>query len=567
MLTAALFLLAAAAPQRGFAEERALLDRRLETLRRLLPDAPTAASDVATLREMADAIRLQGLDAVARPPVETGTLGYVAVDLTAAGRYSDLDRFFRQIALHPRPIDVESLSLKATPEELVRVTAVVRFPFRPARARLPAAPQGARAAGAPRASADAYLRDQALALAKSEALAGLRRTRRNPRLFLSELAAIARDRPVVFTEASLADEFVVRGLTVGEAPSRDLEARFERGFFRMSEFLMARQGACRRFEARGKSPVAGPDAELPLPAEDPFRQDETPCRVDRDAGRGPVIQLGNPVGRGERARGPATLRLRDVDLADLFFVLHQITGRAFLVDGDVSGRVGVDAGGVSLDDVYQALRKAGLRLVDVGPLTRVMASEAAAAHATPASLPASPAPDEAAPPEPKRAGFELKREGVREILAVMTDIDASLAALGPAGFLGRASLWIDDAPLDAVRAALLDSAGLQEHLEDDQRVVRRGTATDEVFPIAGVPPDRRLAMRPEDVDVLDFELAGLATSGDGYVAFAYVPTGRLHAYRAGDRLADAVVRSISSTDVELETDEGRLRLPLPPLSR
>jgi len=42
-------LLLAAAPVRPFAEERLLLDRRLETLRRMLPDGATPGNDVALL--------------------------------------------------------------------------------------------------------------------------------------------------------------------------------------------------------------------------------------------------------------------------------------------------------------------------------------------------------------------------------------------------------------------------------------------------------------------------------------------------------------------------------------
>ena len=90
---------------------------------------------------------------------------------------------------------------------------------------------------------------------------------------------------------------------------------------------------------------------------------------------------------------------------------------------------------------------------------------------------------------------------------------------------------------------------------------------DPVFPVAGQPPDRKLVLRPEDVDMLDFDFAGVATGGQGYVAFAYAPTGRLQAYRIGAKLADATVRAVSATDVELDTEEGRIRLALPPLSR
>lgn len=557
----ALLLLAALA-QRPFAEERSLLDRRLETLRRLLPDGPTAAADVAALREMGAAAALQGFDAVARPPEGGDALGFVVVDVAAAGRFADLDRFFRQIALQPRPIDVASLSLHAAPDDLVRVGATVRFPFRQPRAPLPPPPLGVRApSGAPRPQADAFLRDQSLALAKSESLAALRRARRNPRLFLAELAAIARDRPVVFSEATLADEFVVRGLTLGEAASRDLEARFERGFFRMSEFLMARLGACRRFEAKGRSPVAGPEAELPLPAEDPFRQEAAPCRVDRDDGRGPAIQAGD----ARRGATGLTVRLRDADLADLFFVLHEVTGRGFVVDGDVAGRVQVELTGLALDDVLQALRKSGLHLSEFGSLLRV------AARPGDGRGDASGTAAEAGDGEPRRVAFGLKREGVREILAVMAEIEPSLAALGPQGFLGRASLWLSDAPLADVRGALLSAAGLLERVEEGRRVLRRpASSEDPVFPVAASAPDRRLSLRPSEVALADFELAGIAAdrSGAGVpVAFGYGPTGRLHAYRAGDRLADAVVRSVSAGELELETDEGTLRLALPALGR
>ena len=70
-----------------FAEERLLLDRRLETLRRILPDGPTASADVLVVRDLAEAARLARVEIQPRPPVESGARGEVVLDLTALGGY------------------------------------------------------------------------------------------------------------------------------------------------------------------------------------------------------------------------------------------------------------------------------------------------------------------------------------------------------------------------------------------------------------------------------------------------------------------------------------------------
>jgi hypothetical protein len=150
----------------------------------------------------------------------------------------------------------------------------------------------------------------------------------------------------------------------------------------------------------------------------------------------------------------------------------------------------------------------------------------------------------------------------------MTDMDASLAALGPQGFLGRVSLWAKDLPVACLRAGMLDAVGLTERMEEGRRILtRRGGSEEAVFPVAGTPPERRLVLRPKDLAVLEFELAGVASAGEAWTAYAYSPTGALNAYRAGDTLADGLIKSVDSTDIVIETDEGSLRLPLAPLPR
>jgi hypothetical protein len=537
-------LLLAATPVRPFAEERLLLDRRLETLRRMLPDGATPANDVALLNDLARAAGV-GFDIRARAPLEKGTEGDVPVDVVGSARFAEIDRFFRQVALSARLIDVESLALSAGPGDSVRLTALLHFPYRPPRTPLPAPPEGLRTrlSEVTRPVADQFLRDQALALAKSDAVASLRRSRRNPRLFLSELAAIVRDRPVVLKEATLGDEFVVRGLTVGEGPMRALELRLERGFFRVAEILMTRAGGCHRFEVRGRSPVVGIEAELPLPAvDDPFRQDDAPCVVDRDGGGVTVLRFA-PVKPGARTRPPAprgtlSLRLRDMDLTDVFFVLHLLTGQGFLVDEDVRGRVSVDVNQVALDDVLALLAKDGVAVSPAGPLRRVSRTAARAA------LPA--ATGEGTP-----ITFALKRAAVADVLAVIGEADP--AGPPPPRVAGaRLSLWASEARLADVRAAVL------------QIVRPAGAASGDGDP-PPLPPstERRLLVRTDELSVSEFQLAGVASAGQGWTAFAYSPTGVLNAYRRGDRLADGTLTEVQSTDVMITTEEGPLRLLLP----
>jgi len=555
MLLAALTLAVAPQPARTFDQERHLLSRRLETLRRILPDGRDPRRDVAELERTADEAGLIGL--VATPRAESGDEPrHVSIDLEGEASYGDIDRFFGRLAVSHRLIDVAELTLLATAAELVRYEAVVRVPFHPTGTPLPAPPEGTDAVvrGVPPPLAQAFLRDEALALLKSDAIARLRRARRNPRLFLAETAAIVRDRPVLLSYANLGEEFLVRGLTVGEAPARALEARFERGFFHVDEFLMAVSGACHRFEVRGRAPVAGPDAELPLPAVEPFRLEPAACRIDRDPGGSRVVKAGSA-----RGAGPLTLRLRDTDAADAFRVLHDLTGQGFLVDGDVRGRLDVELVRVTLEEAITELRGAGLRISPPGLIRRVSRAEVA-----PAAGASEPAPEPGAG-EP-RVSFLLKRAAVRELLGVMSELQPGLAALGPQASLGEVSVWVREQPLGLVRSAVLDAAGLVERIADGQRSLLRASGADEAqVPMLADAPPRVLELGPTDVAVSEFDLAGVAGSAGSWRAYAYTATGTLHSWSPGAPLADARVRAVAVSDVQLESGAGSLRLFVPPV--
>jgi len=555
MLGALVSLLLVTVPERPFADERELLDRRLETLRRILPDGPNPGSDVALVTDLAHTAKLMGVEILPRAPVENGAKGDVPLEFSAVGSYAEVDRFFRLAALSPRLVDVENMSLAAVPDGPVKVNALLRVPFRPLKAPLPPSPEGFRPRDptVPRPQADAFARDQMLAVTKSETIATLRRARRNPRLFLSEIAAATRDRPVVMTNAALAEEFSLRGIVLGEASLRALETRFERGFFRVQDFLITRRGACYRFEVRGKSPIVGLDAEIPLPAQEPFQPEEAQCHADRD--NGPASLVRSPATKTP-GKGPFTLRLRDVDVADVFAVLHALTGESYLVDEDVAGRISLDLVRVTRDEILAALQKTGLRVAEGAGLLRVSRGAAATPARPPLSVEAAPA-----------IRFEAKRAEVRDVLAAMAEADSGLASEAPSGSLGRVSLFARDVNVAALRAAVLEAAGLSERAEEGRRIVSRAQDTaGPTTPLASAPR-RRLTLGPSEIGAGEFALAGLASVRDEWVAFAYSPVGALYEYRAGARLADGAVRSVQSTDVLLSTEEGDVRVFLPEMPR
>lgn len=550
-----LMVLALAFSHRPFTEDRDLLDRRLETLRRTLPDGPSPVADANLVRDLAQGAGLIRVQALARPPLESGARGTVGVDVVGMGRFGEIDRFFRQVALSPRLIDMESLTLSAAGADLVELTALLQLPYRPLKAPLPAPPAARTLVqGASRQDAEAYRRDQSLAFAKSEAIADLRRRRRNPRLFLSEIASVVRDRPVVLTRASISDEFLVSGLTAGEAPMRAFERRLERGFFRIADVFIVRQGGCHRFEARGRAPVVGLDAEIPLPSEDPFHQEGSACRVDRDPGRATALV---PQKTRAPSGGTLTLNLRGVDTADVFHILHRFTSQGFLVDEDVQGRVNLDLPNIDLEGVLSMLEKTGVRIAAAGPVQRVSRSKE--------RPPATTDPG----PEGPSISFAVKRAEVRDVLAAMAEADPDLLAHGPPGSLGRLSLWAKDVPVLGLRTAVLQAAGLTEEVQQEQRVVLpvSRSSGSEVSPIVGDVVETPLTLGPHELSVEEFELAGLISDGSEWIAVAYSPAGVLYSYRAGDRLANGSIRAVQATDVVLDTEEGALRLVLPSLGR
>jgi hypothetical protein len=345
---------------------------------------------------------------------------------------------------------------------------------------------------------------------------------------------------------------VARGLSMGEGPTQALERRLENGYFRISEMLLARVGGCRRFEVKGRSPMAGGAVDLPLAEDDPFRQDELPCRVDRDPPGVTAVRAGGP--KAKAAPGPLTVRAREIDAADLFAVLHEITDQAFIVDDSVKRRLNVDLLGVTLDEALAALAREHIYVGPPGVLRRVSASPVTARTSV-----GPPAPEEA------RVSVTAKRATVRELLGIFAQADPTTQTSAPDGTLGNVSLWAEDVDVHVLRAAVLEIAGLGETIANDghRTIIRVGAGNEPVMPVLPSATPRRLTARSIDLSPDDFDLAAVAGADGAWRAFAYSPAGSLHKYVAGDRLTDGSVRTVEPTGALIDSDEGPgwMRLP------
>src|SRR5687768_11228576 len=80
----------------------------------------------------------------------------------------------------------------------------------------------------------------------------------------------------------------------------------------------------------------------------------------------PVVLRGGGAGSGT-----LTLRLRDVDLVDVYRAFHELTAQSFVVDEAVRGRVSIELTRVTLEEALAAVEKSGLASATTGPLRRV----------------------------------------------------------------------------------------------------------------------------------------------------------------------------------------------------
>ena len=280
----------------------------------------------------------------------------------------------------------------------------------------------------------------------------------------------------------------VEGVFVGAAAWRRVVDNIEQTGLGVARVRMSPSGACRAFAITTSRAKVERQSAFDL---------ETPplCRAD------PEPHVGVIAARGT---GDLSLHFKNIDLTDLFFVLHNVTSENFVVDADVKGAVDVDVEKASVDDVLAAIRKLKLVLSD-GPLRRV--SRAGARSVKPDKYEGEP------------VSITVSDAELHDLLCLFHSI-SGLEFIVPADLRSKANVQVSERPWDEVLATLIAAANLGYTI-DGTRVLVGEKATVNACEAAsrGASAFPIFLPKLEDLAAADLTLAGVA----GTKAFAYGP--------------------------------------------
>lgn len=529
---------------------------KLEILARILPDGVEQESGLRDLERLveragtASGLSLTGWSARPEPLQESASEASLPVSLVATfdpkgaapGPDDDNPGFHVRTLVDAlgrgsRLIVFDWLELSAPPEGELRLAGVARLHYTP-----PSLPQG---------TPEERLR------AKVGLIVDLKARAPWPLRRLQRLADAGR--ALVFTSLRLETaRIAARGLV----PWPSEAASFRVEGLDPTRFEWQRRGSCQAFDLEAGISADAAAVVEGQPVEEPPADDGRlrfgwpgeaycagPIAVER---RLPPVRLAG--------KGPLTLRARDVDLAQVVWLLHHEAGQAVVVDGTVHGALDVDFSAVTLDEAMAALKRYGVFASRADRIRLVTAKLFA-------GLVAARPPRVVSP-----VSFSLTEVPFASVLHILEDLSGDRVVL-TAPEPPPATIYAQDLPWDEVYDALFAANGLAEEQEGGLISVRprSGSAVPAASPRDVGLPHR---IRNQDVIARQFELAAISSSKGASTAWMRTPRGTLLDYRAGDRCFDCTVKSVEAEQVTLGVEIGdplapekvhERQLPLPPV--
>lgn len=480
--------------------------------------------------------------------------------LSGSGDFSALHAFLTRLSLRNRLVDLEALAVSADPASGVRFDARLALPCY----EEPEA--GEAKAGGGRGSGDPVAAARSRAERLYARLARLARES-NPSRVVEALALFERrtqNRAFALTDLAVGREVELDALVFAPPARASLQADLEAAGFTVAAESMQSSGDCQRVLVRATiEPQEAPQDAAELEGIVSGNGLFDAAAPELCAG-----EAGGPVGRiAFRGTAPAekslTLRLRGVDLADVFLVLHDLTGQSFAVDADVTGRADVEIERATLDQALTAMAAAGLA-VSPDRLHRVTRAGKAPAK------PAKPYSGEA-------MDISVQHGDLLSTLCALSSV-ARRPVSFPRNLRGKVNVSARDVPVDEILDGVVAAAGLVAVPEKGSLFVgteaqakapaQRGAVArcksedDEEEPLEG-PGWSRLREKVEGLpslaalEMADLELAGLVQSEGLWRAYVYAPPNRfLTRLDAGQALFESSVAAVGPQGVTV-AGEGR----------
>ena len=520
-----------------------------------------------------DAKVATGSEKILAPDGGTSPFERFHVDVTGRAPYFGLATFLERLSHVPRIVELERLEVEAAPGAEARIAMRLGFPCRTGW------PPSATAVGVAvppaigaYATVDEERRAYELWLAAhgkffdavveaarepirriQAQIATLERLRneRPPGWAVIALATVGKEtgEHVMLSRARLGDEVVLEGVAVGVPARAGLKSALERAGLAVHRLDIESSGECRRFTASARRPERRWLTETGT--DDPGRRlfDHRIAEVCTPAASSPLAVA------VKGSAGELDVRLRDVDVVDVFRVLHELTPASFVVDDDAEGRLNVDFERATLEQALEAMAGTGLAISE-GPLRRVSRRGAA------------PSPSRAIPGSGEPVSLSFKDGDLIDVLRLFADISEREVWTAPVLDAG-VNIFCRDLPWDQVLSSIAATAGMVTVIEKERMFVgppalARAPWTSAVALAGGKVTSPRtsvpswLALRGlVKLGAEDLKVAGLVRSEGRWSAYAYGPGRTFWSLAPGTELYDARVESIGPTGAAFKTEDGR----------
>ena len=553
VLGAALALSSYAAPQSDLERLRDV-ELQIAKLRLFVPEANDAAP-AEIEQSIRTKARAAGIDTISvtrnseteRVLLENAQPSPVVLyrlDISGRDRYAHVQTLLRSIALVPRLVDFETVHLQAASDDTV--TFDVRLSLACWSELAHSAPSS------PPHDPNALVRTKVAEMESVHRVLTGMKERLKPMRLVTAIAALDAEttgEAIALTDVRLHGDATLNGVTLGASARSGLRKALEKAGFTGSHVETKTLGDCQAFTVTSKL-----NASDDAPGEVLFnglfdgRVNEV-CATEKSTSTHVTVS-------GPTDPSALTIHLRDADVADVFRVLNGVSGEDYIVDGDVNGRVTIDAEGSTVANAVAAMRSAGVT-AGPGPLHRVSRPSASAGVAL-----------RETPYQGEKLGFSIKDADLAELLCIFSDITA-LKFFLPRGRRPGVSLFVDDIEWDRVLDTLVWSSSLTYTIEKDHVNLQRAGSTSEVAEACEASTYRRpwWMIKPQNLALDDLKLTGIAGKPGAWKAYAYAPGARrlLVLLDAGVKLSGATVRHVDADRVTFATESGgNVAIPLRP---